>query len=126
MLETVISIPFWLEFAAVMTGGLSGAMTAVRARYDVFGCCVIAIATGLGGGITRDILMQDYGIYAFQNPQLLVSCILGAILVFYFGKLATYLNPVVDLLDNISVALWAIIGAGKSMSAGLGIIPSII
>ena len=46
--------------------------------------------------------------------------------VFYFGKLATYLDPIVDLLDNISVALWAIIGASKSLSAGLTVIPSVV
>lgn len=125
-METVLILPFWFEFAAVLTGGLSGAMSAVRARYDVFGCIVIACATGLGGGITRDVLLQDYGIYAFQNPSLLLMCVLGAIVVFYFGKLATYLDPIVDLLDNLSVSMWAIIGAGKSLSAGLGIVPSII
>ena len=119
-------MPYWLEFLAVMTGGLSGAMSAVRARYDVFGCAFIACVTGLGGGMMRDLLLQDYGIYAFQNPSMLVACVIASIIVFYFGRLATYLDPLVDLLDNLSVAAWCIIGSGKSMSAGLGIVPSII
>lgn len=124
--DAVISIPFWLELAACLTGGLSGAMSAVRARYDLTGCLVVAFVTGLGGGITRDILLQDVGIYAFQNPSLIVCTLIGGIIVFYFGRLATYLDPIVDLLDNTSVAIWAIIGAGKSLNAGLGIIPSIL
>ena len=66
MLETVLPIPFWLEMAAALTGGLSGAMSAVRARYDMFGVACIAIITGLAGGIMRDLLLQDYGIYALQ------------------------------------------------------------
>ena len=126
MLEVAIAIPFWLELAAALTGGLSGAMSAVRARFDIFGCVFIACATGLGGGITRDVLLQDYGIYAFQNPSLLLSCAVAGVAVFYFGKLATYLDPIVDLLDNLSVAMWAIIGVGKSLSAGLDVVPSII
>lgn len=125
-LEVAISMPYWLEFLAVMTGGLSGAMSAVRARYDVFGCAFIACVTGMGGGMMRDLLLQDYGIYAFQNPSLLVACVIASIIVFYFGRLATYLDPLVDLLDNLSVASWCIIGSGKSMSAGLGVVPSII
>lgn len=119
-------MPYWLEFLAVMTGGLSGAMSAVRARYDVFGCAFIACVTGLGGGMMRDLLLQDYGIYAFQNPSLLIACVVASIIVFYFGRLATYLDPLVDLLDNLSVASWCIIGSGKSMSAGLGVVPSIV
>lgn len=80
----------------------------------------------MGGGIIRDILLQNYGLYAFQSPWFLLSCALAGVAVFYFGKLATYLDPIVDLLDNISVALWAIIGASKSLSAGLTVIPSVV
>ena len=126
MLETVLPIPFWLEMAAALTGGLSGAMSAVRARYDMFGVACIAIITGLAGGIMRDLLLQDYGIYAFQKPTLIVACAVAGVIVFYFGKLATYLDPIVDLLDNLSVALWAVISVGKGIAAGLDIIPSII
>lgn len=126
MLETVLPIPFWLEMAAALTGGLSGAMSAVRARYDMFGVACIAIITGLAGGIMRDLLLQDYGIYAFQKPTLIVACAVAGVIVFYFGKLATYLDPIVDLLDNLSVALWAVISVGKGIAAGLDIIPSVI
>lgn len=128
-LDTAFSLPFWFEFAATITGGLSGGMSAVRARYDIFGTVAIACITGMGGGIIRDVLLQgygQYGLYAFQSPWFLLSCAIAGMVVFYFGKLATYLDPIVDLLDNISVALWAIIGASKSLSAGLGIIPSVV
>lgn len=128
-LDTAFSLPFWFEFAATITGGLSGGMSAVRARYDIFGTVAIACITGMGGGIIRDVLLQgygQYGLYAFQSPWFLLSCAIAGMVVFYFGKLATYLDPIVDLLDNISVALWAIIGASKSLSAGLGVIPSVV
>lgn len=126
MLDVALTIPFWLELAAALTGGLSGAMSAVRARFDIFGVACIAIITGLAGGILRDILLQNYGIYAFQKPTLIIACAIAGVVVFYFGKLATYLDPIVDLLDNLSVALWAVISVSKSLSAGLDIIPAII
>ncbi|HIW75468.1 MULTISPECIES: trimeric intracellular cation channel family protein [Gordonibacter] len=126
MLEVVLAVPFWLELAAALTGGLSGAMSAVRARYDIFGVVCIALTAGLAGGIMRDLLMQNYGIYAFQKPELLLACAAAGVVVFYFGKLATYLDPVVALLDNLSVALWAVISVGKGLSAQLDIVPSII
>lgn len=120
----VLTIPFWLELAATLTGGVSGAMSAVRARYDVFGVTCIAIFTGLAGGILRDVLLQNQGIYAFQKPTLIVACAAAGVMVFYFGKLATYLDPIVDLLDNLSVALWAVISVGKAMGAGLDVVPA--
>lgn len=126
MLDVVLPVPFWLELAAALTGGVSGAMSAVRARYDIFGVVCIALATGLAGGIMRDLLLQNYGIYAFQKPMLLVACAAAGVVVFYFGKLATYLDPIVDLLDNLSAGLWAVISVGKALSAGLDIVPAII
>ncbi|MEG0323270.1 MAG: trimeric intracellular cation channel family protein [Raoultibacter sp.] len=126
MLETVLPIPYWLELAAALTGGIAGAMSAVRARYDIFGTVCIACTCGLLGGIIRDVLLQNYGIYAFQKPTLILACAVAGVAVFYFGKLATYLDPIVDLLDNLSVALWAVISVGKGLTAGLDIVPSII
>ncbi|MCL2889475.1 MAG: TRIC cation channel family protein [Eggerthellaceae bacterium] len=126
MLEVVLNIPFWLEFAAALTGGISGAMSAVRARFDIFGTVGLAITTGLFGGIMRDLLLQDYGIYAFQRPLLIISCVAAGVLVFFFRKLISHLDPILDLMDNLSCGLWAVISVGKALSAGLTIIPSIV
>lgn len=126
MLEVVLTIPFWVELAAALTGGISGAMSAVRARYDIFGTVCIACTCGLFGGIMRDLLLQNYGIYAFQKPELILCCVIAAVVVFFFGKLISYLDPIVDLLDNLSCGLWAVISVGKGLSAGLDIIPAII
>ena len=82
-LETAFDLPFWFEFAATVTGGLSGGMSAVRARYDIFGTVAIACITGMGGGIIRDILLQNYGLYAFQSPWFLLSCALAGVAVLY-------------------------------------------
>lgn len=89
-LETAFDLPFWFEFAATVTGGLSGGMSAVRARYDIFGTVAIACITGMGGGIIRDILLQNYGLYAFQSPWFLLSCALarrGSVLLRQAGHL---------------------------------------
>lgn len=126
MLESVLAIPFWFEFAGALTGGLAGGIIAVRARYDIFGTVVIAIVAGLGGGIMRDILLQDFGIYAFQHPILLVACAAAGVFTFYFHKIATMFDWVIDFLDNLSVGLWAVVSVGKGLSAGLGIVPSVI
>lgn len=67
-LETAFDLPFWFEFAATVTGGLSGGMSAVRARYDIFGTVAIACITGMGGGIIRDILLQNYGLVRLPKP----------------------------------------------------------
>lgn len=126
MLEVALAIPFWLEMLATVAGAIFGALSAVRARYDIFGVCCIAIVVGVSGGMLRDVLLQNYGIYAFQQPSLIIVCIVAGIAVFYFGQLFESIDTLIDPLDNLSVALWAVIGTGKGLSAGLDIVPAIL
>jgi uncharacterized membrane protein YeiH len=126
MLEVVLTIPFWFELAATITGAISGSMSASRAQYDIFGTMVMATIMGLFGGVMRDMMLQDYGIYAFQKPELIIACVVTAFIVFYFGRLVTYLDPVIDIIDSLSVGLWVVISAGKALSAGLTIVPAVI
>ena len=126
MLESVLSIPFWLEFAGVLAGGIVGGVAAVQERFDIFGTVCIACVTGIGGGIVRDLLLQDFGIYAFQHPIIIVACVTAGVLVFYFYRLMESMDWIFDFLDNLSVGLWAVVSVGKALSAGLGIIPCII
>ncbi len=124
--QELVELPVWFTFVATLTGASAGAMYAVRAKYDLFGTVTIAFVSGLGGGITRDVLLQNDGIFAFQNPYLLIATFIGGALVFYFGKIATYIDGLSIFLDNISVAFWALIGVTKSLSTGLNAVPAVI
>ena len=126
MLEGVLSVPFWVEMLATLTGALSGSMHAVKHSYDFFGVVCLACVTGLAGGIIRDVLLQDYGIYAFQRWELILLCIGVAIPAFFFCRLLEKLDLPMDILDTVSFALFAIIGASKSYAAGLGVLPCTI
>lgn len=126
MLEVVLTVPFWFEMVATITGAISGAMSAQRAQFDLFGTMVIAIIMGLLGGIIRDILLQNFGIYAFQKPELILACVITAAIVFYFGRVTTYLNPVIEIIDGLSMGMWAVISAGKALSSGLTIVPAVV
>lgn len=126
MLESALYIPFWFELTATVVYALSGALSASRTKYDILGTIVMATVVGLFGGVLRDVLLQDYGIYAFQRPSLLIACVICGFVVFYFGRIVTYLDPISDVVDTVGVGLWAVVGTGKALSAGLGIIPAVM
>lgn len=59
---------------------VSGAMTAIEKKMDIFGVCMLGIVTTVGGGMTRDVLLGIVPPVALRNPldigvATLVSCI---------------------------------------------------
>ena len=57
LVGAVTAPPLAISLTAVFLGGLSGAIFAVQRKFAITGVLAIAIATGLGGGIIRDLLL---------------------------------------------------------------------
>lgn len=53
------SIFIIFDLLGVFVGALTGALVARRLRYDITGLWGIALVSGLGGGIIRDICLQN-------------------------------------------------------------------
>ncbi|MDA0217470.1 MAG: TRIC cation channel family protein, partial [Actinobacteria bacterium] len=52
--------PLWLDLAAVGVGAFAGAVFAIfNKRFDLVGVIAVAILTGLGGGLIRDLLLAS-------------------------------------------------------------------
>ena len=124
--SSVISVPGAFELAATFTGGLYGGLRAVRAEFDAVGVATIAIVSGLGGGMIRDVLLQSQGIYALQNPGLLLTVLLGALIAFFFAGATTRAARPMRLIDDIALGLFAVAGTDKAVLAGLSAIPVIM
>lgn len=123
---SVITVPAAFEFSATLAGALAGGLAAVRAEFDAVGVTTIAVVSGLGGGILRDVLLQDQGIYALQRPTLLLATIFGAIVAFYFASAARKAQRTMYLIDSVSLGLFAVAGCDKALHSGLTFIPVVM
>jgi uncharacterized membrane protein YeiH len=121
-----ITVPEVWEFLAVFAGGLSGGLAAVRRKLDLFGILTLAIVTGLGGGIIRDLLLQRFGIAAFQDNRLLLTALAAAAVVFFFSETSAKLTRPMSYIDAVSLGLFVVVGADKALRADLNILPAIM
>ena len=48
-----------LDLSGILVFAISGALLGVRKGFDAVGIVVLAIATSLGGGMIRDVLIGD-------------------------------------------------------------------
>lgn len=112
-ITTIIDILGTIAFA------ISGALTAMRKKLDVFGILIIALVTSVGGGTLRDILIGKTPVSWMLNMTF-VYVIFGATLVaILFKSYLKYVKRSLFLFDSIGIALYTIAGVQIATVVGL-------
>lgn len=123
---TVLQLPPAFEIAAIFAGALSGAMLGVNRKFDFTGVAVLALVAGLGGGLIRDVLLQDMGIFAFESWRPLVAVLIATAVAGFFYSIARQISKTALIVDTASLALFCVIGADKGLRAGLLFLPAVL
>ena len=61
---------------------ISGAITGIKKRMDIFGVNILAIVTACGGGLLRDVVMGDFPPKMFVDPFYVAVAAIVANIVF--------------------------------------------
>lgn len=109
----------YLELPAIFAGCLSGGAHALRKNFDASGIFAIAIATGLGGGILRDVALGHTPPLALVKPIYLHTALGSAILAFFFARVIARLEKLLQFIDALSLGFFATVGAQQAISAHL-------
>lgn len=115
-----------LDLTGVFANAVLGGVIARRAKLDPVGFLVLAVLSGLGGGIIRDTLLQHGTPIALTDYAYMLTAFGGAALTFLVrveGRLWLRVWPVVDAL---ALGCWAAAGAQKTLDAGLGWLPAVL
>ena len=115
-----------IDYTGVVIGVLAGSLFAIERKFDVVGVVSLGLVTAFGGGIIRDLLLQDHGIFFMEHPMAIlasmcISIMLSATrrhLVDFYGRLF--------YIDAFTMAWYALAGASKSWFGGAGAVISII
>lgn len=109
-----------LDLLGTFVFGLSGAFKAVRHRLDWLGVAVLAVLTGVGGGLLRDVVLGDTPPAAFEDERYLVACLAGAAAVLLAARPISKRWNRVMVADALGLGLFAALGAVKAVAFGLG------
>jgi uncharacterized membrane protein YeiH len=110
-----------LDLTGTFAFGLNGALTAVRvARLDIVGVVTLGMITALGGGIIRDILLDDLPPATFRDWRYLAVAAAGALIAFAFSRGLGKLAVPIEILDAVGLSVFAVTGASKAIEFGLG------
>jgi uncharacterized membrane protein YeiH len=114
----VVEPPVYVDLTAVFLAGLTGAVFAVKHKFAISGVLAIAVVAGLGGGLLRDLLLNNIPV-ALTNPRYLPTVIAAAAVGFFFASLIRRWELMLDILDPIWMGLFAVIGAQMALNSDL-------
>jgi uncharacterized membrane protein YeiH len=108
-----------LVMVGTITFAVSGALSAVRKRFDVIGVLVLAFVTAVGGGSIRDVIAGIVPPASLTNEPLLWAIFVTGLLVFALHR---YLpeGRTLYVFDTASLAIFAALGAQRAFEVGFG------
>ena len=112
------------DLAGIFVFAISGGLVAVRKELDVFGVLVLAGATGLGGGLLRDVLIGATPPAALADWRYLTVPVAAGLLTFFFHPAVGRAERAVTVFDAFGLALFCVTGALKALEYGLGPLPA--
>ena len=111
-----------LDLIGIFVFALSGAALAVRKQLDVVGAASLALATGLAGGILRDVLLGETPPLALRDQRYLLVPLAAVIATIIAPRLLAKLQRPVIIFDAAGLALFTVVGASKAVDADAGIL----
>ena len=87
-----------LDVIAVAAGAVMGAGIAVRRDFDVMGIIGLAVISGVGGSLLRDLLLQDGTPRALEDWRYGVAVLVGGLVGSFFAGAAQRALPLLLLI----------------------------
>ena len=124
-MTAIVQTPLWLDLLAVFTGAVSGAWVAVDRSYDVSGVLGLAIVTGIGGGLIRDLLLNQLPV-AMTNSAYIATAVAAGVVSFFFARTLVRIGSLVVIIDAAMLAIYGVVGADKALVNRIAIGPAIL
>ena len=100
---------FWVGLAAVAVNAISGVLEAEDKSMDLLGAIMVALATALGGGSLRDVLI-DRPVFWIVDQTYLTVGVVAAVATFFWARRRKISPNLILYPDAVGLALFTIIG----------------
>ena len=115
-----------LDLFGTFVFALSGAMTGVRHRLDLFGVLVLSFAAATAGGITRDLLINAVPPASIADWRYIVVPVVAGLATFWWHPTVQRWHSPVLVFDAAGLGLFAVAGALKALAFQLNPLAAVL
>ncbi len=105
------------DYAGTVVFAVSGGLAAAQRRLDITGFVLLALATAVGGGTIRDLLLARE-VFWIAHPIYLVLAAVPGIVVFFIADRLQRLEHALTWADAAGLAVFTVIGTDIALSHG--------
>src|SRR6185369_13726600 len=105
---------YWLGMAAVAVNALTGVLDSGRKQMDLIGALLVGVATALGGGTVRDLLLDRNVFWVVDQTYLIIAFATG-LLSFFVARQFTIPPRLFLIPDAIGLALFTVVGTQAAL-----------
>lgn len=123
MIET---LAFVFELFGTVAFAISGAITGLKKKMDVFGVVILAVVTAVGGGAIRDIVLGNTPPMTFRNPVYALVAVATGIITFIpavrrlAGKNPRVFDIFLLITDSVGLGIFTVMGIRTAIGTGHG------
>ena len=120
------SVLLAIELIGTVAFAITGVITAIEKKFDIFGAIVLGTVTAVGGGIVRDIILGYLPPMAFRKSVYAITAVVTSLAVFwiayFFGKRIRkhfdVYSQVINIFDSIGLSVFVIGGVNSAIACG--------
>jgi uncharacterized membrane protein YeiH len=114
-----MDIIYVLDIIGTFAFAISGALVASKKDFDLFGVIIIAFVTAVGGGMTRDVLINAHPINWIGDLNYIWTIMAAVVFTFLFKSKIAPLSKTMFLFDTIGIGVFTLLGTQKGLSYDL-------
>ncbi|HYU03813.1 MAG TPA: trimeric intracellular cation channel family protein [Jatrophihabitantaceae bacterium] len=115
-----------LDLTGIFVFAITGALVGVRKQLDWFGVQVLAMATGLGGGFVRDVLIGAVPPAALADWRYLTVPVAAGFATLFWHPGIGRVERMINVFDAAGLGLFCVTGTLKALAYGLGPAPAVV
>lgn len=115
-----MNIITYMDYIGVVAFAISGAFVAIQKRMDIFGIYILATITAVGGGVMRDVVMNQ-GVPEFFKSYTTIFLTIAATAFAIAIRNVKRLQFLITVSDAIGLAVFAINTGSKAITLGYGL-----
>ncbi|MEX6625767.1 trimeric intracellular cation channel family protein [Tenacibaculum pacificus] len=114
-----MNIIYALDIAGTFAFAISGALVAIKKKFDVFGVIIIAFVTAVGGGMIRDVLINAHPINWISDLNYIWTILTAVGFTFLFRSKIAPFRKTMFLFDTIGISVFTLLGLEKGLAYDL-------